>query len=92
MLIPNSYSSILIKRDLSRDVFLALLEHVCNLRILTARLHGLGLKVPDKYKQFEQELEITSDLVKRSPDDLHKGLIEVHEFCQGIRLSRMSEN
>ena len=82
----------MIKKDLSRDVFLALLKHVCNLWILTARLHGLGLKVPDKYNQFEQELEITPDLVKRSPDDLHKGLIEVHEFCQGVRLSRMSEN
>ena len=82
----------MIKKDLSRDVLLALLKHVCNFWILTAGLHGLGLKVPDKYNQFEQELEITPDLVKRSPDDLHKGLIEVHKFCQGVRLSRMSEN
>ena len=58
ILILSLWSTIVIKKDLSWDVFLALLKHVCNLWILTAGLHGLGLKVPDKYNQFEQELEI----------------------------------
>lgn len=62
ILMLSLWSTIVIKKDLSRDVFLALLEHVCNLWILTARLHSLGLKVPDKYNQFEQELDLSCQI------------------------------